>query len=131
MQENTPSTHNKSPRTPSSNQGSSLESAMNDAEFSVPDADNPPPRPVNNALFDACQSNVASKVCHEHDNANTNKNTQVIEIDDKLFSYHQPTAKEPQNHEDNFINANSQLNNVLTYSVYRIIILYSRSGLSR
>ena len=109
MQENAPSAHNKSPRTPSSNQGSSLESTMNDAEFSVPDIDNPPPRPVNNLLFDAHQSNVANKVCHEHNNANTNKNTQVIEIDEKLFTDHQPTMNEAEKHKDNFMNSNPQL----------------------
>ena len=109
MQENAPSIHNKSPRTPSSNHGSSLGSAMNDAEVSIPDADNLPPRPVNTPLFDAHQANVANKVCYEHNNINANKNTQAIEIDEKLFTDHEPTMNEAEKHKDNFMNFKSSI----------------------
>lgn len=75
VQESTPSIHADSHRAPS----------LNDAEVSVPDLENPPPRPVSNPLLDACQANVANKVCHEHNNVNANKNTQTIEIDKKII----------------------------------------------
>ena len=86
----------------------------------------PPPRPVNNILFDACQDNINRKIYHRQNNTNTNKNRVALEIDDNLFPRHAPTVDNAKKHKDKFIKSNPQLNVPLLMVTVALFLEFQR-----